>query len=108
FKEVVVSLLKLMLMMRRKNTMEHKICNIIMVKHGGGNGSHDDVTADRSSRNIGDVCWGILSDQIQPNAAKLLGQCFTVQMDNHPDYSSDINRTEDVGFLLATLPKHLT
>lgn len=59
-----------------------------MVKHGGGNGSHDDVTADRSSRNNGDACRDILSDHIQPNAAKLLGQCFTVQMDNHPEQTA--------------------
>ena len=44
----------------------------------------DDVTADRSSRMNSEVYRALLSAQIQQNAAKLIGQCFTVQMNNDP------------------------
>ena len=72
------------------------------VKHGGGsviawacmaaNGTGslvfiDDVTADKSSRMNSEVFWAILSAHIQPNASELIGQHFTVQLDN------DLKRT---------------
>ena len=44
----------------------------------------DDVTEDRSSQMNSAVFRDILSAQIQPNAAKLIGRCFTVQIDNDP------------------------
>ncbi len=44
----------------------------------------DDVTEDRSSQMNSEVYRDILSAQIQPNAAKLIGRCFIVQMDNDP------------------------
>ncbi len=45
----------------------------------------DDVTEDRSSRINSEVYKAILSAQIQPNAAKLIGWRFIVQMDNDPN-----------------------
>ena len=73
------------------------------VKHGGGsvmawacmasNGTGslvfiDDVTKDRSSQMNSEVYRDILSAQIQPNAAKLIGLHFTVQMDNDPKHTA--------------------
>lgn len=73
------------------------------VKHGGGSvmawacmassgtGSLvfiDDVTEDRSSRMNSKVYRDILSAQIKPNAAKLIGRHFTVQMDNDPKHTA--------------------
>src|SRR4029434_10164871 len=73
------------------------------VKHGGGsvtawacmaaNGTGslvfiDDVTADKSSRMNSEVFRAILSAQIQPNASELIGQRFTVQMDNDPKHTA--------------------
>ncbi len=46
----------------------------------------DDVTEDRSSRKNSEVY--ILSAQIQPNAAKLIGQRFIVQMDDDPKHTA--------------------
>ena len=37
----------------------------------------DDVTADRNSRMKSEVYWANLSTEIQPDAAKLIGWCFT-------------------------------
>ncbi len=48
----------------------------------------DDVTEDRSSRMNSEVYRDILSAQIQPNAAKLIGQRFIVQMDNDPKHTA--------------------
>ena len=43
----------------------------------------DDVTdAGRSSRMNSEVYRALLSAQIQPYAVKLIGRCFTVQLDN--------------------------
>ena len=42
----------------------------------------DDVTAGRNNRMNSEVYRALLSTQIQPNAAKLIGWCFTLQMDN--------------------------
>lgn len=39
------------------------------------------MTEDRSSRMNSEVYGDILSAQIKPHAAKLIGRCFTVQMD---------------------------
>ena len=73
------------------------------VKHGGGsvmawacmasNGTGslvfiDDVTKDRGSRMNSEVYRDILSAQIQPNATKLTGQRFTIQMDNDPKHTA--------------------
>ncbi len=44
----------------------------------------DDVTEDRSSRMNYEVYKDILSAQIQPNGAKLIGPRFIVQMDDDP------------------------
>ena len=48
----------------------------------------DDMTADKSSRMNSEVFRDILSVQIQPNASKLIGRCFTVQMDNDPKHTA--------------------
>ena len=54
----------------------------------------DDVTADRSSRMNSDMLRAKISAQIQPNAAKLKGQSFKVQMDNDPKHPG--KATQDV------------
>uniref|UniRef100_A0A667YPJ5 Transposase n=1 Tax=Myripristis murdjan TaxID=586833 RepID=A0A667YPJ5_9TELE len=51
----------------------------------------DDVTADGSSRMNSDVYRAILSAHIQPNATKLIGQRFTVQMDNDPKHTESVH-----------------
>ncbi|CAJ0949444.1 unnamed protein product [Ranitomeya imitator] len=48
----------------------------------------DDIRADKSSRMNSEVYRDILSAQIQPNAAKLIGRRFIVQMDNDPKHTS--------------------
>ncbi len=48
----------------------------------------DDVTEDRSSRMNSEVYREILSAQIQPNAAKMIGWCFIVQMDDDPKHTA--------------------
>ena len=48
----------------------------------------DDVTADRSSRMNCDVYRAILSAQIQTNAAKRMGWCFTTEIDNDPKHTT--------------------
>ena len=50
----------------------------------------DNVTADRSSRVNYEVCRALLSAQIQPNAAELIGRCLTVQMDNEPEHTEKV------------------
>ncbi len=46
----------------------------------------DDVTEDRRSQINSEVYRDILSAQIQPNAAKLIGRRFIVQMDDDPTH----------------------
>ena len=53
----------------------------------------DDVTADRSSRMNSEVYRALLSAQIQPNVAKLIRGCFTVQMDNEMLFDSENSLT---------------
>ena len=53
----------------------------------GSLGFIDNVTVDRSSRMNSEVYRAVLSAQIQSNAAKLIGQRFTVQMDNNPKHT---------------------
>ncbi len=53
----------------------------------------DDVTEDRSSRKNSEVHREILSAQIQSNGAKLIGQCFIVQMDNDPKHTESQPRS---------------
>ncbi len=48
----------------------------------------DDVTEDRSSRMNSEVYRYILSAQIQSNAAKVIGRCFIVQMDDDPKHTA--------------------
>ncbi|CAJ0940177.1 unnamed protein product [Ranitomeya imitator] len=48
----------------------------------------DDVTQDRSSRMNSEVFRAILCAQIQPNAAKLIGHRFILQMDNDPKHKA--------------------
>ncbi len=48
----------------------------------------DDVTEDRSSWMNSEVYRDILSAQIQPNAAKLIGRRFIVQMDNDTKHTA--------------------
>ena len=48
----------------------------------------DDVTADGSSLMNSEVYRNILSAQIQPNSAKLIGRRFTIQMDNDPKHTA--------------------
>lgn len=61
-----------------------------MAANGAGSLEFIDVTADRSSQMNSEVfkptC--ILSAHVQPNATKLIGRSFTVQMDNELEYSS--------------------
>lgn len=61
-----------------------------MAANGMGSLEFIDVTADRSSQMNSEVfkptC--ILSAHVQPNATKLIGRSFTVQMDNELEYSS--------------------
>ena len=81
---------------RREGTAHDPKHTTSSVKHGGGTvmswpcmaasgtGSLvfiDDVTADKSSRMKAEVFGATLSAQIQPNASKLIGRCFTVQLD---------------------------
>ncbi len=47
-----------------------------------------DVTEDRSSLKNSEVYRDILSAQIQPNAAKLIGRHFIVQMDDDPKHTA--------------------
>ena len=76
---------------------------VTSVKHGGGSvmawtcvasggtGSFvfiDDVTEDKSSRMNSAVFRDMLSAQIEPNTAKLIGRHFTVQMDNDPKHTA--------------------
>ena len=42
----------------------------------------DDMTADRNSQMNSEVYSAIQTAQIQPNATKLIKQCFTVRIDN--------------------------
>ena len=82
---------------RREGTAQDPKHSTSSVKHGGGSvmvwacmaasgtGSLlfiDDVTADKSSRMNSEVFGAILSAHIQPNASKLIGRSFTMQMDN--------------------------
>ena len=77
--------------------------NCSSVKHGGGsvmawacmaaNGTGslvfiDDVTIDKNIRMNSEVLRAIVSAQIQSNASKLIGRCFTVQMDNDPKHTA--------------------
>ncbi|MCJ8739407.1 hypothetical protein PDJAM_G00046810 [Pangasius djambal] len=48
----------------------------------------DDVTADRSSKMNSEVSRALLSAHIQPNATKLIGRRFTVQVDNDPKHTA--------------------
>ncbi|CAJ0964746.1 unnamed protein product, partial [Ranitomeya imitator] len=48
----------------------------------------DDVTQDRSSQMNSEVFRAILCAQIQPNAAKLIGRRFILQMDNDPKHKA--------------------
>ena len=48
----------------------------------------DDVTQDRSSRMNCEVFRDILSAQIQPNPAKLIGWSFITGMDNDPKHTA--------------------
>ncbi len=48
----------------------------------------DDVTEERSSRKNSEVYRDTLSAQIQPNAAKLVGRRFIVQMDNDTKHTA--------------------
>lgn len=47
----------------------------------------DDVNADRSSRRNCEAYRAILPYQIETNAAKLIGTCFTAKMDNDSKWS---------------------
>ncbi|CAJ0963969.1 unnamed protein product [Ranitomeya imitator] len=48
----------------------------------------DNIRADKSSRMNSEVYRDILSAQIQPNAVKLIGRRFIVQMDNDPKHTA--------------------
>ena len=88
---------------RREGTAQDPKHTTSSVKHGGGSvmawacmaasgtGSLifiDDVTADKSSRMNSEVFRAILSAHIQPNASKLIGRRFTMQMDNDPKHTA--------------------
>lgn len=51
------------------------------------------VTQDRTRRLKSEVFRDVLSAQIQPNAAKLIGLCFTIQMDNEPKQATKATHT---------------
>ena len=88
---------------QKKGTAHDPKYTTSCVKHGGGsvmawacmaaNGTGslvfiDDVTADRSSKMNSEVYRAILSAHIQPNATKLIGRRFTVQVDNDPKHTA--------------------
>lgn len=88
---------------RRRGTAHDPKHTTSSVKHGGGSvmawacmaasgtGSLvfiDDVTQDRSRRMNSEVFRDILCAQIQPNAAKLIGRRFILQMDNDPKHKA--------------------
>ena len=80
-------------------------------KAANGSGSMvfiDDVTADRSSRIISEVCWNLLSAQIKPNAAKLIGQTFTVQMDNDSKHTTKATQSQCKVKIFNGQVSHLT
>ncbi len=70
------------------------------VKHGGAVWWHERawlpvalgylclVAEDRSSWKNSEVYRDILSAHIQPNAAKLIGRCIIIQMDNDPKHTA--------------------
>ena len=93
---------------RREGTAQDPKHTTSSVKHGGGSvmvwacmaasgtGSLifiDDVTADKSSRMNSEVFRAILSAHIQPNASKLIGRRFTMQMDN--DLKQTVKATKE-------------
>ena len=51
----------------------------------------DDMTADKSSRMNAEV-FRAISAQIQPNASKLIGRCFTAQMDNDLKHTAKVTQ----------------
>ncbi len=55
----------------------------------------DDVTEDRRSQMNSEVYRDILSDQIQTNGAKLIGQRFIVQMDDDPKHTGTAKATQE-------------
>lgn len=55
-----------------------------MTPSGTGSLRFVDVTADGSSWRNSEEYKAVLSAEIQPNALKLIGQPFRVQMDNDP------------------------
>jgi len=60
----------------------------------------DDLTADQSSRMNSELYRAILSAQIQPNAAKLIGLRFILQMDNDPKHTAkatQVSQGKEVG-----------
>ena len=63
----------------------------------------DDVTVDRSSRMNFEVYMALLSDQIQPNAIKLVGICFPVKMDGYCSKSLVKNLREGNQHLVMTI-----
>ncbi|MEE6525044.1 hypothetical protein FKM82_024826 [Ascaphus truei] len=65
-----------------------------MAYHGTGSLVFiDDVTEDGSSRMNSEVYRDILSAQIQPNSAKLIGRRFILQMDNDPKHTAKATQT---------------
>ena len=53
---------------------------------------NDDVTADRSIRMNSEVYRDTLHSQIYPNATKLIGWRFTLQLDNDPKHTRKENQ----------------
>lgn len=54
----------------------------------------EDVKAAKNSRMNPKVYGVILAAQIQLNAAKLIAQCFTVQIDNDPKHSDKTHKQD--------------
>ncbi len=74
----------------------------------------EDETEDRSRRMNSEVYRDILSAQIQPNGAKLIGRRFIVQMDDDPKHTAKtiqefLKVNGQVNFLISTrLSMHFT
>lgn len=54
----------------------------------------DEMTADKNSRIYSEVSRAIWSAHVQPNASELIGQRFTVQMDNFPKAMEDFSKAK--------------
>ncbi len=64
----------------------------------------DDVTENRSSRMNSEVYREILSSQIQPNTAKLIGRRFIVKMEDDLKHTAKALHCADTGDVTSSSP----